>query len=375
MTESNSKRQHSISSQNQAVPLLFKRSGSGSGNGSSNPFLAAVLHDLIFDYLTAEDCVVIGLVSHSAGELLDHHLQSRRSLTFTKYDMGGLLPRAMAHCRKLARLDIHGRSSLNSEKRIDAAFAKLITQNAATFQSILYEGKHFYTTTPAIENALLCCSSLREVAVLSESEISRQLMARPSLLSLGLASDLYYKCFQEDFLTVPLSLTSLEVRVEHPSMLQHIAKMSSLTSLQINVNLGAGLDLKLLEQLPCLASLEIWAEREEDRLASEQVDVSVARLLKSRGVSGQGSLYRVDMRRDRSNQPVPEMIVLEMPRLQKLVMKYLSWRWLFVKAKNLQHLEFVPDSAADFEDDSDLEEELAEDPIAIVLGLEMSRER
>jgi len=102
-----------------------------------------VSHDLIFDFLTAEDCVVIGLLSHAACRLLDRHLQSRRSLVFTKYDMGGLLPRALAHCRKLARLDIHGRSSLNSEKRIDAVFAKLITQNAATFQGLFFGREAF----------------------------------------------------------------------------------------------------------------------------------------------------------------------------------------------------------------------------------------
>jgi len=371
MTESNSKRQHSISSQNQAVPLLFKCPGSGSGHGGngSDLFLAAVLHDLIFDYLTAEDCVVIGLVSHSAGELLDHHLQSRRSLTFTEYGLHGLLPRALAHCRKLARLDILVCALLRWDRRVDTVLAKLITQNAATFQGIFYEGKHFNDAPSVIQEALLCCSSLQEFAAPRLARgvgTSRQLMARPSLLSLSVS------CIApKDFLTVPLSLTNLEVRVEHPSMLQHIVKMSSLTNLQIEIGHHLGLNLKLLEQLPCLTALEVGVTDEEED--AEQANVSVARLLKSRGVSGQGSLYRTGTPDDH-DVDVPEVPVVHLSRLQRLVMKCLTHRFLFVKSQNLQHLEFVPDSIAEFEDDPKYDEELAEDPIAIVLGLEMSRE-
>jgi len=235
------------------LPLLFKLRG-------QEKFLLASLHGAIYDFFTLNDWLAFAFSSQSANLAFQRHLASTKCLTFTEDDEPDILLAALRHCRKLTTL-VFPRCWFNvvAEKQpqfqLYGCVEKLIVLNAATFQGVRRPGKDYYIRGTGMFQALSACPNLRELFCFeAPMPLMTELMARPSLLTLGLPVP--WTTYQSDFFKVPLSLTRLHASVTCNAHLEHIAKMPSLTELSITAY-DNKLDLEVLEQLPSLTDLRI----------------------------------------------------------------------------------------------------------------------
>jgi len=350
MADVKHKRHHS--SQQPPSPLIFQH---------GQTFVPKVLHDIILRFCTVDDRLSLGLLSRSANLFFQQHLASSTSLIFTEDDSPNILPAALRHCRRLTTLEFYphwyARSLTFLEMGVRGSFrtpvssiAKLITKNAATFQELRGTSDHpdIYLASRVVLKALASCPSLRSLCVnflALTDDLMSKLLSRPALQSFSVAEcgEDAAEGFCEFFQIVPSSLTSLATPVYSEDMLRQISKMSSLTCLKLHAHWPTE-RLTLLQKLPALTELHLFADYEsiDARFVSiASHHTSMARFLETRGYSWKDSAYITELLAANPN-PGPDMVVLDLPQLKTLVMRFWFFNTVFVKSQHLQTVDLKP---------------------------------